>query len=84
MGAESDIWSMGVMLFAMVAGFLPFEGKNPAIVSKKISNRLFRFADYFSDGLFVILGGKRKSMMSKRSRGLSLMSERLEETDNWI
>jgi 5'-AMP-activated protein kinase catalytic alpha subunit len=35
-GLNTDIWSGGVVLYAMVAGFLPFEDKNTAKLYKKI------------------------------------------------
>jgi 5'-AMP-activated protein kinase catalytic alpha subunit len=35
-GLEVDIWSSGVVLFAMVCGYLPFEDPNTAKLYKKI------------------------------------------------
>ena len=35
-GEKADIWSCGVILFAMVSGCLPFEDSNTAELSKKI------------------------------------------------
>lgn len=35
-GLEVDIWSSGVVMFAMVCGFLPFEDPNTAKLYKKI------------------------------------------------
>ena len=40
-GLLSDIWSIGVVLFAMVCGYLPFEDPNTNALYKKILN-----ADY--------------------------------------
>lgn len=36
MGPLADIWSMGVILFALVCGYLPFEDPNTAALYKKI------------------------------------------------
>lgn len=35
-GLNSDIWSAGVILFAMLAGHLPFEEANTNLLYKKI------------------------------------------------
>jgi 5'-AMP-activated protein kinase catalytic alpha subunit len=33
---KADIWSSGVVLFAMLSGYLPFEDKNTRKLYKKI------------------------------------------------
>ncbi|CAM9301152.1 unnamed protein product, partial [Chrysoparadoxa australica] len=35
-GPKADIWSMGVVLFTLVAGYLPFEDPNTSLLYKKI------------------------------------------------
>lgn len=35
-GLNADIWSCGVVLFAMVCGYLPFEDANTTFLYKKI------------------------------------------------
>lgn len=35
-GPSADIWSMGVILFALVSGYLPFEDANTSVLYKKI------------------------------------------------
>jgi 5'-AMP-activated protein kinase, catalytic alpha subunit len=40
-GANVDIWSTGVILFALVCGYLPFEDPNTAKLYKKILNGEF-------------------------------------------
>lgn len=36
LGAEADIWSMGVLLYALLCGFLPFDDENVSVLYKKI------------------------------------------------
>jgi 5'-AMP-activated protein kinase catalytic alpha subunit len=35
-GLEVDIWSCGVVLYALVCGYLPFEDSNTSVLYKKI------------------------------------------------
>lgn len=38
---QADIWSMGVLLYALLCGFLPFEDDNLQVMYKKIQVRTF-------------------------------------------
>ena len=44
-----DIWSSGIILFAMICGYLPFEDNNNDILYKKITNGKFYFPNFVSD-----------------------------------
>jgi serine/threonine protein kinase len=39
-GSKADIWSLGVILFALICGYLPFEDENTGRVDLKISRTL--------------------------------------------
>ena len=36
LGSEADVWSMGVLLYALLCGFLPFDDENIAALYRKI------------------------------------------------
>jgi 5'-AMP-activated protein kinase, catalytic alpha subunit len=46
-GAKADIWSCGVILFVLLAGFLPFNDRNLMEMYKKIANADFKFPQWF-------------------------------------
>ena len=52
-GAAADIWSMGVILFALICGFLPFEADGIPSLFRKIKNRQYKAPDYISKGRVV-------------------------------
>ena len=43
-----DIWSSGIILYAMICGFLPFEDKNNNILFKKIANCKIDYPKFIS------------------------------------
>ncbi|XP_065860073.1 CBL-interacting serine/threonine-protein kinase 9 [Euphorbia lathyris] len=49
-GTTSDIWSCGVILYVLMAGYLPFDEPNLMGLYKKICNADFTFPPWFSSG----------------------------------
>ncbi|PWA64788.1 hypothetical protein CTI12_AA341570 [Artemisia annua] len=47
-GAKADIWSCGVILYVLLAGFLPFQDDNIMAMYKKISRGDFKCPPWFS------------------------------------
>ena len=47
-GGGVDIWSVGVVLFAMICGYLPFEGEENSELYKKIIDGKFSIPSYIS------------------------------------
>ena len=47
-GYKIDIWACGVILFAMLCGYLPFENKDNNILFKKILECKVKFPEYLS------------------------------------
>lgn len=46
-GAKADIWSCGVILFVLMAGYLPFQEPNLMEMYKKIGKAEFKFPTWF-------------------------------------
>ncbi|KAK7400155.1 hypothetical protein VNO78_11355 [Psophocarpus tetragonolobus] len=54
-GAKVDIWSCGVVLFVLMAGYLPFHDRNVMAMYKKIYRGDFRCPRWFSPQLITLL-----------------------------
>ncbi|OIT21331.1 PREDICTED: CBL-interacting serine/threonine-protein kinase 25-like [Nicotiana attenuata] len=47
-GAKSDIWSCGVILYVLLAGFLPFQHENMMKMYRKVFKAEYEFPPWFS------------------------------------
>eukprot|EP01018_Ginkgo_biloba_P006959 Gb_28012 [translate_table: standard] len=50
-GAKADIWSCGVILFVLMAGYLPFHDANLMVMYKKIYRGDYKCPPWFSPGV---------------------------------
>ena len=68
-GQLIDIWSIGIILFAMVCGYLPFEDPDTDILFKKILKCKIRFPKYLSD---ITLDLMKKILVAEPNKRIDL------------
>ncbi|XP_019327972.1 PREDICTED: maternal embryonic leucine zipper kinase [Aptenodytes forsteri] len=54
-GSEADIWSMGVLLYALLCGFLPFDDDNVMAVYRKIMSGKYSIPKWLSPSSTLLL-----------------------------
>ncbi|XP_066516024.1 maternal embryonic leucine zipper kinase [Hoplias malabaricus] len=54
-GSEADVWSMGVLLFALLCGYLPFDDDNCMVLYRKITRGHYDNPRWLSPGSILLL-----------------------------
>uniref|UniRef100_A0A8C8RI30 non-specific serine/threonine protein kinase n=1 Tax=Pelusios castaneus TaxID=367368 RepID=A0A8C8RI30_9SAUR len=54
-GSEADIWSMGVLLYALLCGFLPFDDENVMVLYRKILRGKYEVPKWLSVNSTLLL-----------------------------
>jgi 5'-AMP-activated protein kinase catalytic alpha subunit len=49
LGLKSDLWSCGVVLYAMLCGYLPYEDQKTSSLYKKILNAEYHLPKFLSE-----------------------------------
>ncbi|WOL02084.1 CBL-interacting serine/threonine-protein kinase 12-like [Canna indica] len=75
-GAKADIWSCGVILFVLMAGYLPFHDHNLMIMYRKIQKGEFRCPRWFSSDLVRLLSRLLDTNPSTRITIAEIMENR--------
>ncbi|KAI0989691.1 hypothetical protein GJ496_007918 [Pomphorhynchus laevis] len=48
LGCQSDVWSLGILLFTLVAGYLPYESDNISVLLRKIKQQPLQLPSFLS------------------------------------
>ncbi|TRY65345.1 hypothetical protein DNTS_005923 [Danionella cerebrum] len=54
-GSEADVWSMGVLLYALLCGFLPFDDENCMVLYRKITRGKYSNPPWLSPASILLL-----------------------------
>ena len=65
-GIKTDLWSSGIILYAMLCGYLPFEDSNTAELYKKIIASPLKMPEFLSERAQSILNSMLEKDPEKR------------------
>uniref|UniRef100_A0ABI7WXT3 non-specific serine/threonine protein kinase n=1 Tax=Felis catus TaxID=9685 RepID=A0ABI7WXT3_FELCA len=55
LGSEADVWSMGILLYVLMCGFLPFDDDNVMALYKKITRGKYEVPKWLSSSSVLLL-----------------------------
>lgn len=70
-GAKADIWSCGVILYVLLAGFLPFQDENVMKMYRKVFKAEYEYPPWFSSGPRRLIS---KLLVADPERRISIQS----------
>jgi serine/threonine protein kinase len=73
--AKADLWSCGVVLFVLAAGYLPFRDRNLVAMYRKIHRGEFRCPRWFSPGLTRLLRRVLDTSPPRRATAAEIMGD---------
>ncbi|XP_072716922.1 maternal embryonic leucine zipper kinase-like isoform X3 [Ciconia boyciana] len=73
-GSEADIWSMGVLLYALLSGFLPFDDDNVVAVYRKVMRGKYSIPKWRSPSSALLLNQTLQVDPKKRMTVKHLLS----------
>ena len=66
LGSEADIWSMGVLLYALLCGYLPFDDESISALYRKIQNGIYEKPSWLSKGSIELLNQVKRISLFRR------------------